>query len=253
MAESDPLFDVEGRVFLCAGAASLLGSAVARALVERGARVALADLHASAADELAALFPKESVIDAFGLDNCDEEGVEAAVRHVHAAGGRLDGLLNAAGVYRTAPMEELALADLRASMEANFTGAFVLTRAAAGVMGEGGSILHLSSVSAQVSNPGYAAYASSKAALSHMVRVTARELAPRHIRVNAIGPAMTESPLVRSRLEEDAFLAQAVSHIPMGRLGVPGDIVAPALLLLSPGGAFITGQTIYADGGRTLV
>jgi len=83
--------------------------------------------------------------------------------------------------------------------------------------------------------------------------VLGREWGPDAITVNAIGPALTETDLTRDYLANPAFRAKAISDIPMGRLGLPEDLIGPALLLLGPGGAFITGQTIYVDGGRTLV
>ena len=114
-------------------------------------------------------------------------------------------------------------------------------------------MVHIASVSSLVANPNYAAYASSKAALSHLIRVLAREWAPRNIRVNALGPAMTETPLTAPHLADATFQAGALASIPMGRFGQPDDLLAAMLLLIGPGGRFITGQTIYVDGGRTLV
>ncbi len=113
--------------------------------------------------------------------------------------------------------------------------------------------MHLASVSSFVANPGYAAYASSKGALAQLIRVLAREWAADRITVNGIGPALTETPLTHDYLGNPEFRSKAIEVIPMGRLGRPEDIVAMTLLLLAPGGAFVTGQIICVDGGRTLV
>jgi NAD(P)-dependent dehydrogenase (short-subunit alcohol dehydrogenase family) len=107
-------------------------------------------------------------------------------------------------------------------------------------------------VSSLVANLDYAAYATSKAALSQLVRVLAREWAPRGITVNAIGPAMTETGMTQVLLSDRQFRAQALASIPMGRFGTPHDLIGMVVLLLARAGAFITGQTIYVDGGRTL-
>ena len=104
-----------------------------------------------------------------------------------------------------------------------------------------------------MANQDYAAYAASKAGLSPLIRVAARELAPKGITVNAIGQALTETPLTEEVLSEQSRRADIISRIPMGRLCEPMDILAAAILLMAPGGSFITGQTLYVDGGRTLV
>jgi NAD(P)-dependent dehydrogenase (short-subunit alcohol dehydrogenase family) len=104
-----------------------------------------------------------------------------------------------------------------------------------------------------VANINYAAYATSKAALSQLVRVLAREWAATGITVNAIGPAMTETGMTGGYLSGASFRNQALASIPLGRFGAPEDLIGPLVLLLSSAGAFITGQTIYVDGGRTLV
>ena len=116
-----------------------------------------------------------------------------------------------------------------------------------------GRIVHFASVSSLVANVNYAAYASSKAALSQLVRVLAREWAPSGVSINAIGPAMTETGMTAGYLSDPDFRKQALSAIPMGRFGTPEDLVGLLVLLLAPGGSFITGQTIFVDGGRTLV
>jgi NAD(P)-dependent dehydrogenase (short-subunit alcohol dehydrogenase family) len=141
----------------------------------------------------------------------------------------------------------------RHTLDVNVTGALVLSRSAARAMGDrGGRIIHFASVSSLVANVNYAAYAASKAALSQLVRVLAREWADSGITVNAIGPAMTETGMTENFLSDPAFRAQALASIPLGRFGTPEDLIGPVILLLSQAGAFITGQTIYVDGGRTL-
>jgi NAD(P)-dependent dehydrogenase (short-subunit alcohol dehydrogenase family) len=250
MEQQETLFGITDRVILVTGAAGGLGSAIVRALAAQDARVIVTDIDGARAEALAS----ECGAEARTLDIRDEGAVEAVLGAVLEAHGRLDGLINAAGIYRIAPIAEMATTDFAQSMETNFTGAFFLTRAAAKAMGEkGGRILHLASVSSLVANADYVAYASSKAALSQMVRVAARELASKGITVNAIGPAVTDTPLIAAHLADPAFRANAIAQIPMGRLGTPQDIIAPVILLMAPGGAFITGQTIYVDGGRTLV
>jgi NAD(P)-dependent dehydrogenase (short-subunit alcohol dehydrogenase family) len=250
---ADPLFDLSDRAALAAGGASGLGAALARALAERGARVTVADLDADKAAALAAALPG-SDHDACALDVRDEASCAAAVDRLVARAGRLDLVLNSVGIWRTAPALELAREDFAATLETNVTGAFLLARAAAKAMAPrgGGRIVTIASVSSQVVNPGYAAYATSKAALAHLTRVLALEWAPLGITVNAVGPAMTPTPLTAASLAEGEVRDRALSRIPMGRLGRPEDLIGTVLLLASPAGAFITGQTLYVDGGRTI-
>lgn len=246
----DALFDIAGRVVVVAGGANGLGRAMALELARRGAMVEILDRVSAdliAGDRLVA----------HTADITDEHAVECVLEEIQARRGAVWGLVNCAGILRIADAIDLPLDAFRASLEINVTGAFVLSRSAAKRMllsrgGSGGRIVHLSSVSSLVSNTRYAAYASSKAALSHLVRVLGREWAADGVTVNAIGPAMTETGMTAAHLDDPERKAQALSVIPMGRFGTPDDLVGAMIYLLSPAGAFVTGQTLYVDGGRTL-
>lgn len=250
---TDCLFDIRDRSVLIAGAAGGLASALARAMAERGARVILADLDLAAAEALAAELPGGRHA-ACRLDIRDESACGAAVACAAGATGRLDVIVNAAGLFQTAPATALPKETFEASLAVNVTGAFLLARTAGRTMIDqgGGRIISIASVSSQVANRDYAAYASSKAALAQLTRVLALEWAPHGVTVNAVGPAMTPTPLTTGHLADQRNRAYALDRIPMGRLGRPEDIVGAVILLASPAGAFITGQTIYVDGGRTL-
>jgi NAD(P)-dependent dehydrogenase (short-subunit alcohol dehydrogenase family) len=253
---TDSLFDLKGKSIVVAGAAGGLGSVLARALAERGARLVLGDIDQAALDRLAASWPKDKSAPPahfVNFDIRDEAATEALMRKATDAFGAVDGALNAAGVYDFAAALDLSEATFRHSLDVNVTGSLLFSRAARKAMRRDGRIVHLASVSSLVANAKYATYASAKAALVHLVRVLAREWAPDGITVNAIGPAMIETPMSAPYLEDLAFRAAAISVIPMGRLGLPEDLIGVTALLLAPAGAFITGQTIYVDGGRTLV
>ena len=163
--------------------------------------------------------------------------------------------MNAAGLLPIAAAETMEADLFRRCIDVNLTGAFLFSQALAPALraAGGGRIVHIASVSSMVSNPAYAAYAGSKGGLAQIVRVLGREWGPHGITVNAIGPALTDTALTHEYLSDPAFRKKAISDIPMGRLGEPEDLIGAALLLLGPGGGFITGQTIYVDGGRTLV
>ncbi len=236
---------------MIAGAGGGLGEVLARALYERGAKLVLFDIDEVALRNAGAAMPNTLA----RIVDINERGALSELAQL-ARGrfGRIDGAINAAGLLPVAASATFDEAVFRQCIDTNLTAAFLFSQVIAGGMGDGGGrIVHIASVSGVVANAEYAAYASSKAGLVQLVRVLAREWAPRKILVNAIGPALTETPLTRGYLSEPGFRDNAISAIPMGRLGQADDLIGALLLLLSPGGNFITGQTIYVDGGRTLV
>ncbi len=248
---ADPLFNVSGKTYLIAGAGGGLGSVMVKALYERGARLALFDIDETALERVG-----EAIPDALTLvaDITDQAALTKVMQLTQNRFGKIDGAINAAGLL---PMAAAATFDetvFRQCIDVNLTAAFLFSKTVAEHMHDnGGRIVHIASVSSFVANPEYAAYASSKAGLAQMIRVLAREWATKNILVNAIGPALTETPLTRDYLSDPDFRRNAISAIPMGRLGEADDLIGALLLLLSPAGDFITGQTIYVDGGRTLV
>ncbi len=252
---ADPLFSVEGRVIIVAGGAGGLGRPLAESLARRGAHVLVADIDEKAAGETAAaLRAQGGTAEAIALDVVSPASCASAVAHAVATWGRLDGLVNASGVYRVAPALELEERDWERTIDINVTGAFRLARAAGKVMvAQGrGTIVTLASVSSAVSNPRYAAYAASKAAVAHLTRVLAVEWAPHGVTVNAIGPAVIPTPLSQPILDDEHQRNAALARIPMGRFGTPEDLVGAAVFLLSSAGAFVTGQILFVDGGRTV-
>jgi NAD(P)-dependent dehydrogenase (short-subunit alcohol dehydrogenase family) len=251
---ADPLFDVAGKNILVAGAAGGLGAPLARALATRGSRLMLADMNLDGAESLAREMDASDA-QACRLDVTDEASCASAVAQSVERLGGLDVVINATGIYRVAPAVDLSLQDWQLTIDANLTGAFLLARAAGRhmVAQSRGRIITIASVSSEVVNPDYAAYAASKAGVAHLTRVLALEWARFGVTVNAIGPAVIPTPLSQAVVGDDSRRNAAIAKIPMGRLGTPEDLVGAVVLLASDAGAFITGQTIYVDGGRTLL
>jgi NAD(P)-dependent dehydrogenase (short-subunit alcohol dehydrogenase family) len=247
----DPLFDVSDNTYLIAGAGGGLGNVMAKALAERGARLALFDIDEAALQRVGITIP-EALTQVADIN--DQSALSEMMQLTQSRFGTIDGAINAAGLLPMAAAATFDEAVFRQCIDVNLTAAFLFSKTAAEQMqNAGGRIVHIASVSSFVANPEYAAYASSKAGLAQMIRVLAREWAPKNILVNAIGPALTETPLTRDYLSDPGFRRNAISAIPMGRLGEADDLIGALLLLLSQAGSFITGQTIYVDGGRTLV
>jgi NAD(P)-dependent dehydrogenase (short-subunit alcohol dehydrogenase family) len=250
---TDPLFDIRGRVVLVAGGAGGLGAPMAKALVQRGARLLIADIDEHAAAATAKEIGGEAR--ATAIEVTDTASCEAAVKLAVSTWGRLDGLMNATGIYRVGRvLDELDDEAWDLTIDVNVTGAFRLARAAGRVMVEqrAGSIVTLASVSSIVANPRYAAYAASKAAVANLTRVLAVEWAGAGVRVNAIGPAVIPTPLSKSIIDDRQSREAALARIPLGRFGTPEDLIGAAVFLLSPASTFVTGQILYVDGGRTV-
>lgn len=252
---SDPLFSLEGNALLVAGGAGGLGRPLAEAFVARGARVVIADIDEDQASQTAEHLKRTGgVAHATALNVIDPASCAASVEKTVAECGRIDGLVNATGVYRVATGLELSEADWKLTVDINLTGAFLLAQAAGRVMvpQRYGRIVTITSVSSGVANPRYAAYAASKAGAAHFTRVLAFEWAPQGVTVNAVGPAVIPTPLSQPIFEDESLRDDALSRIPAGRFGSPEDIIGAVVFLLAPASAFVTGQVLYVDGGRTI-
>jgi NAD(P)-dependent dehydrogenase (short-subunit alcohol dehydrogenase family) len=188
------------------------------------------------------------------LDLEKTEDIEASVAYVIQRLGRLDVLVNNAAQTAGSASLEIGQAEWQTVVQANLTGTFFMAQAAAREMSKrgGGRIINLSSTYAKSAVAARAPYAASKAGVEALTRSLALEWADYGINVNAIAPTTIATPGRAEMLSDERFVARRRSEIPLGRIGVPADLVATALLLAGPGGEFITGETIVVDGGFTL-
>ena len=247
------LFDLRGQVVAVAGAAGAFGSVISQELVRQGCRLAIFDKNTDGLKHLASQFDSDRVYSRT-FDVTEEAAFQSALQAAFEKWERLDGFVNCVGLFEIFSATEMPEEIFSKIIETNLNAAFLMCRTAAKIMipQKHGRIINIASVSDSISNPGYAAYAASKAALTHLTRVLAVEWAEYSITVNAISPAICDTPLTHSFLEQGNNREYVQSRIPMGRLLEPKDILGTVILLLSQSGSFITGQAIHIDGGRTI-
>lgn len=239
----------EGRAALVTGAARGIGLAVAERLAAEGARVLLADVELSVGVAADRLGQAHAVVDL-----ADGAAVSAMFQAADREVGPLDVLVNNAGVIgRAAKLVDLAEGDFDRVMDINLKAGLLATQAAARRMipRRRGAIVNLASTAAVMAGGDQIPYAVSKAAVKQLTAMTALSLAPYGVRVNAVGPGPVETPMVAAVTGGGGEgLQRVLSRIPMGRLGRPEEIAAIVAFLASDDASYVTGQTVFADGGR---
>ncbi|MCT7373480.1 SDR family NAD(P)-dependent oxidoreductase [Chelativorans salis] len=229
------------------GGASGVGLAVAERLLDDGWYVAVVDSDRAALAEAEDLLAGEEAI-FLAADVTDEDEVADAFDAAVGAQGLFAALVNCAGIRREAPFEETSAELFRQVLDINLAGAFIAAQAALARMGEGLSIVNLTSVSGLRANGGHAAYGASKAGVKLMSEVMAMELADRGVRVNCVAVGLVETST--AAFDEDMERRRAwLEATPQRRAAEPRDIAAAVAYLLSPEAGFITGHTLVVDGG----
>jgi NAD(P)-dependent dehydrogenase (short-subunit alcohol dehydrogenase family) len=240
---------LEGRLALITGAGSGIGEAIARAMAVAGARIIAVDVDRSAAERTAAAIGSIAlglVCDVADRGQCD--GLAAIVRE---RVGPASILVNNAGIIRRGNvMEPNAREDWDATLAVNLDGPYNMVTAFLDQLRETkGSIINMGSIQSFVALPNSAAYTASKGGVRLLTKALAIELSPLGIRVNAIGPGFTATPLNAKAREDAAYMANFATRIPLGRIGTPEDIAGPAVFLASDMSRYITGVTLPVDGG----
>lgn len=243
-----------GKVVLVTGAGGGIGAPVARHLASTGADVAVCELAAERTEEVAAeIVAAGGSAIALAGDVSDEADVTAMFAAAADRFGRIDGVVNLATFTGNGPLLDFPLDRFDRIVAVNLRGALLVGRAAARHMiarEAGGSIVLFSSITSLYGAPGQAIYGMTKAGLQGLIRSMAIEWAPHRIRVNGLSPTTTDTPLAKEWLDSDPALRENIARtIPLGRMAEPEDFFATLDLLLGDGARFITGQTIFVDGG----
>lgn len=251
---------LKGKNVLITGASSGIGQAVAIRFAKEGANVGINYFHSKdgaeetrkQAEAARASEGRQVIIQA---DVADEQQVEKMFSTFLEEMGSIDVLVNNAGILKASPSDQLAAADFDRLLAVNLRGPFLCSREALRHFlrqGGGGVILNNSSVHEIIPKPLYLSYSISKGGMENMTKTLALEFADRGIRVNAVGPGATVTPINSAWINNDKARADVESHIPLGRAGTSEEMAAAFAFLASDEASYITGQTLFVCGGLTL-
>lgn len=253
------LFCLKGRLAVVTGAAQGLGKAMAEAMADCGADIAVLDVNYAKAAETAAQISEKYGVKAksFQVNVADAESCQAVVAEVYKEWGHIEILLNNAGICINEAAEEASLENWHKVIDINMNGVWYMSQAVGRIMigQQGGNIINVSSMSGFIVNSpqGQVSYNTSKAGVSHMTKSLAAEWAPHGIRVNAIAPGYMDTELVHQSYVENGPWAQRWNALtPMNRPGRPEELGPLAIYLASDASTYMTGSVILCDGGYTV-
>ncbi len=249
------IFDLAGKVAMVTGGTRGLGEVCAVALAGAGADVVICGRDKTGLDRVSKRIRKRGRrSEGFSIDVTDKQRVTQTVHDVQDAFGRIDILVNNAGVNHRVPVLEYAEEEWNRVIDTNLKGYFLVAQAVAPLMIDQGygKVINMSSILGAVGLPNQVAYAASKGGVDQMTKVMAIEWAPKGVRVNAIGPTYFETELVAQIRNDPERFKFINERTPMGRWGHLSELEGIVIFLASPASDFITGQTIYVDGGWTI-
>lgn len=244
-------FSLEGKTAIVTGAGKGIGKAIALAVAEAGANVMLIARTETDLMQVQKEIGNERT-DYTAADITDREQIQAAVEKTISRFGRLDILVNNAGMNIRSAALEATDAEWHKIMDTNAQSVFMFSQEAVKAMNSGASIINISSVGGDRALKTGVIYAASKAAIIQMTKVMAMEWGPQNIRVNAIGPWYFRTPLTEKLLNDKEYLDSILAVTPMKRVGELPEVATPVVFLASDAASYITGQTLFVDGGMSI-
>lgn len=245
-----------GKVVVITGAAQGIGRATAERFLSEGARVVIADIAAERLEATAREIGAPDAVLPVLTDVSRKDQVDALVAQAAAAFGRVDVMVNNAGIAPVMEFLDVTEEVYDRVLGVNLKGAFLGTQAAARQMiaqGEGGVIINMSSINSGLANPNVATYAISKGGMNQITSTAAVAFAPHGIRVCGVGPGTISTEIIKGAFTERAGMDAILARTPLGRLGKPAEIAGVVAFLASDDASYITGETIYPDGGRRVL
>ena len=243
---------LEDKTAIVTGASSGIGKGIAKDFAEEGANVVVSDVDVESGEKVvgeiedsggSAIFVKTDV--------SDEEDVDELVEKTLSEYSKIDILVNNAGVYIQKPITEMETDEWDKVIDVNLKGVFLMTRRVAQEMveNEEGKIINVSSIAGEVGYPNSSAYSATKGGTIAMTRALALELSPKGINVNAVAPGVIKTAMTDDLLSDEDVKGQMLANTPIGRLGEPEDIASAVTYLASKDADFVTGETLFVDGG----
>lgn len=250
---SDALFSVRDQVVVVSGGSRGIGKAIAQGFAQRGARVVVMGREIETLTAVAAELAAEQPVVPIACDVASAADIQRTIQAVVDQFGRIDTLVNVAGVNRRKAATDVTEEDYDFILDINLKGAFLMSQAVGRQMLEqgAGSQINIASLNSDRPLVNVLPYAMSKAGMGHMTRGLAAEWGPRGVRVNALAPGFILTDLTKQLWSDETMQAWGKTNTPQRRLGLPEDMVGTAIFLASPASAFMTGQILYVDGGFT--
>jgi len=245
-------FNLQGKTALVTGAGRGIGLAITKALAQYGSHVIMCGRNATTLEQAAKEVPGSVQLEP--LDVSDENGVMALAERVQASVGRLDVLVNNAGINpHYASMQKTTSDQWHEIIKTNLDGVFYCCKHFGQLMldGHGGSIINISSVGGQVGLKRQVPYCASKGGIELLTRTLALDWAEQNVRVNAIGYGFIETDLIAAMVDHPHIAPRLQARTPLGRFGKVSEVAAAAVFLASPGASYVTGHTLMVDGGWT--
>jgi NAD(P)-dependent dehydrogenase (short-subunit alcohol dehydrogenase family) len=242
-----PDYRLDGKFAIVTGASSGIGAAIAEAMAQAGAKVALVGRDADRLARTRAACGEGHI--AINADITAEGGAEGTVEAALRAFGRIDSIVHSAGIFEPKPFPESPVESLDEQWRVNVRAPYAITHAAQAHLEPGSSVIFISSIAGKIGFPHSAAYCATKGAIEMLVKSLATELAPRGIRVNAIAPGNIHSPMNEELFKSPEYERSMIEQTPAGRVGVVEDIAPAVVFLASEAARYVHGVSILVDGG----